>query len=476
MTPEERIKQLEQEKSVLQEQLAQRDALIAQLLQRMHTLEERQAKDSHNSHLPPSSDRFMRQPKSLRKKSGKPSGGQAGHRGQSLEFSATPDEVIVQAVERCQQCQADLHTVKPEAIERRQVVDIPLPRVLVREYHSEQKQCPYCQHLTAAPFPQGVRAPIQYGTTIGAIGVYLVQQHLVPLARTCEILQDLLGVSMSEGTLCTLMERCAQNLAGVETHIKEALVQAEVIHQDETGLYVVGKRHWMHVTSTPTLTHYQVHPSRGQQALEAIGILPRFTGTSVHDGWGSCFLYPCAHATCNVHLLRDLTYLAEEQGLWWAARLKRVLLEMKEATEQLRERGKLWLDPLEVADWQARFLALLAEGDQAHPRAQAPPGQRGRVKQSPARNLLDRLRTHQQAVWAFLEDLHVPFDNDLIAYCTPSAWLVCFVRLVWSPFVGWRKQRNPTAIDVIHGNATCSPPLPDRLWADSIGLCGFTGG
>jgi transposase len=413
MTPEERIQQLEQEKSVLQEQLAQRDALIAQLLQRVQTLEERQAKDSHNSHLPPSSDRFVRQPKSLRKKSEKPSGGQAGHRGQSLRFSSAPDEVIVQAVERCQQCQADLHAVKPEAIERRQVVDIPVPRVLVREYRSEQKQCPHCQQFTVAPFPQAVRAPIQYGATIGAMGVYLVQQHLVPLARTCEILEDLLGVSMSEGTLCSLIERCTQNLASVETHLKEALVQAEVIHQDETGLYVSGQRHWMHVTSTPTLTHYQVHASRGQQALEAIGILPRFTGISVHDGWGSYFLYACTHATCNVHLLRDLTYLAEEQGLWWAAKLKRLLLEMKAATDQRREQGRLWLDPLEVADWQVRFLAILTEGDQAHPRAQAPPGQRGRVKQSPARNLLDRVRTHQQAVWAFLEDLRVPFDNNL---------------------------------------------------------------
>lgn len=147
--------------------------------------------------------------------------------------------------------------------------------------------------------------------------------------------------------------------------------------------------------------------------MEAIGILPRFSGTSVHDGWSSYFLYPCAHATCNVHLLRDLTYLAEEQGLWWAAKLKGLLLEMKAVTEELRERGRLWLDPLEVVDWQARFLSLLAEAEVVHPRAQAPPGHRGRVKQSSARNLLDRLRTHQQAVWAFLEDLRVPFDNHL---------------------------------------------------------------
>lgn len=168
----------------------------------------------------------------------------------------------------------------------------------------------------------------------------------------------------------------------------------------------------MHVTSTRTLTHYQVHPSRGQQALEAIGIMAVFRGTSVHDSFGSYFRYACQHALCNVHLLRELTFLAEEQG-WWAAKLKALLLDMKDASEQARSQGRRWLDPLEVADWQFRFLQLLDEGDQAHPRAHAPPGQRGRVKQSAGRNLLDRLRKHQQAVWAFLEDVRVPFDNNL---------------------------------------------------------------
>src|SRR5437016_14521638 len=111
MTPEERIEQLEQEKSALQEQLAQRDALIAQLLQRVQTLEERQAKDSHNSHLPPTSDRFVRKPKSLRPKSEKKSGGQPGHQGSSLQFSSTPDEFIEQRVEDCEVCQLDLRAV-----------------------------------------------------------------------------------------------------------------------------------------------------------------------------------------------------------------------------------------------------------------------------------------------------------------------------------------------------------------------------
>ena len=247
---------------------------------------------------------------------------------------------------------------------------------------------------------------------MGATAVYLVQQQLLPLARACEVMRDLLGVQMSEGTVCDLIKRCAGQLASVEPQITEALKQAEVIHQDETGLYVAGKWHWMHVTCTPTLTHSHVDASRGQTALEAIGILPHFSSISVHDGWGSYFLYDCEHAACIVHLLRDLVFLAE-QGIQWAADLKTLLLDMKEATDQAREQGKRWLDPLEVVDWEAQFLRLLDERDRAFPRATAPPGKRGRCKQSAARNLLDRLRKQQKAVLTFLEDLRVDLDNNL---------------------------------------------------------------
>jgi transposase len=450
MTIEEVQKHLREENTVLREQLVQRDEIIQRqqemlweqnaLIQQMRehisrlneqnaqvehmreqisalsaqvkSLRDQLAKDSHNSHLPPSSDRFVRKPKSLRQKSEKPSGGQPGHEGSSLRWSSTPDEVVEHHVEQCEACQQDLQAIAVCHVERRQVVDVPAPRLIVREYRAEQKQCPLCQHITAAPFPHEAAAPIQYGPTLAAIAVYLTQQQLVPLARACEVLRDLLGVQMSEGTLCELTQKCAAQLVPVEQQIKAALTQAQVIHQDETGLRVAGKRHWVHVTCTPTLTHYQVQKSRGQAALEAIGILPAFTGISIHDGWASYFLYPCAHACCNVHLVRELAFLAEEHGCLWAADLKSLLLDMKEATQQGRSQGKHWLDPLEVADWEAQFLRILDQGDLAHPRATAPPGTRGRCKQSPARNLLDRVRKYQHAFLCFLEDLRVDFDNN----------------------------------------------------------------
>lgn len=402
---QEQISLLERERSLQQEQ-------ISQLSEQVKKLQERVAKDSHNSHLPPSSDRFGRQPRSLRKKSGKKPGGQEGHPGRTLMFSPTPDEVIIHPVQCCEHCQQDLTQVAPHAFQRRQVVDMPAPRLLVQEHQAERKQCPGCQRFTIAAFPVGVEAPVQYGMHLGATALYLVHQQLLPWARACEVLSDLVGVQISEGTLASLSERCAQNLQEVEAQIKEALVKAEVLHQDETGLYVKGRRYWMHVACTAQLTHYAVHPKRGKDALDAIGILPRFQGTSVHDGWRSYFLYGCVHALCLVHVLRELTFLAEEQSLSWAADLKALLLEMKEATDQAREQGLSRLQPGEVADWQAQFVALLAQADTSTPRAQAPPGTKGRAKQSAARNLLDRLIDNQEAVLAFLHRLIVPFDNN----------------------------------------------------------------
>jgi transposase len=241
-----------------------------------------------------------------------------------------------------------------------------------------------------------------------------VQQQLVPYERACEVIEDLLGPSMSVGTLQGLVERCANQLEPVEQQINAALCQADVLHQDETGLYVAGQRHWMHVSSTEQLTHYAVHAKRGKEALDAIGILEGFEGVSVHDGWRSYWQYACQHALCNVHHLRELTFLDEEQHQDWAGRMKTLLLDIKAAVEQARAEGRTSLHPLEVADWKAQYAALLEEGYRANPPdPPAEAGKRGRRKQSAARNLLDRLSQHQEAVLLFLDNFAVPFDNSL---------------------------------------------------------------
>jgi transposase len=407
MTKDEELEHLRQENRALREQ-------VTLLSERISVLEAQLAKDSHNSHLPPSSDRFHRQPKSLRKKSGRRPGGQAGHTGNTLKLSESPDLVIRHPVDHCQHCQHDLHEVIRLLVERRQVIDLPPKRVLVIEHQTEAKCCPRCQQVSISAFPEDVRAPVQYGAAIGAVGVYLVQQQLLPYERACEVLEDVLGASMSRGALQGVVARCAKQLEPVEQQIKAALRQAVVLHQDETGLYVAGQRHWMHVSSTEQLTHYAVHPKRGKEALDAIGILESFAGVSVHDGWKSYWQYGCQHALCNVHHLRELTFLEEVYQQDWAGRLKSLLLDLKVAVEQRRAQGHNTLHPLEKADWKAQYSTELAEGYRVNP-VDPPPkaGKRGRRKQSAARNLLDRLSMHQEAVLLFLDNFAVPFDNSL---------------------------------------------------------------
>jgi transposase len=410
---------VEDELNLLREQVKQIPLLletIEGLQKQVKELQDRLAKDSHNSSLPPSSDRFVRQKKtkSLRKKSDKKVGGQPGHAGQTLELSVSPDQVIMlPQVKECHHCQSDLSEIPPQSIERRQVIDVPRPRREIIEYQAEWKCCPHCQGYTSAAFPASAAARVQYGPRIAAIAVYLLVAQLLPQARTAEICADVLGVPLTQATLAQWQTRAANRLASVESQIKAALIQSPVIHQDESGLYVMGKRWWVHVTSTLHLTHYAAHPSRGAVALEAIGIAPQFDGTSVHDAWPTYFQYEYGHALCGVHLLRELTFLSEEHHCTWATELMDLLVRMKNAAESACAQS-LWMVPsTELAELLQTYDDLLQAADLLHPPALSPPGKRGRPKQSAARNLLDRLLTRKAQVLAFLLDLHVPFDNNL---------------------------------------------------------------
>src|SRR6266851_5111686 len=457
------------------------EGLIEALQERIKTLERQQAKDSHNSSLPPSSDRFVRVPKSLRQKSGKKPGGEMRHRGHHLRQVETPDEVLVHPVICCEQCHHDLRAQPAGIPERRQVIDLPAKRLWVTEHRAEEKQCPACYHLTRAPFPTAVSAPVQYGTGIQTLATYLVEGQSVPYARASQLLQELLGVQLSAGSIATFVNTCHQQLAEVETDLKAALVKANVIHQDETGVRVGKEGWWVHVCSTDRLTHYAAHPSRGRAALDAIGIAPKFRGTSVHDALKSYQGYSFTQAWCNVHHLRELTFVEEELKQPWARKMKDLLLDMKAEVERAKALGQHDLDLLVLADFLRRYDEILTEGYQANPPT-PPPKKRapGRPKQSPARNLLDRLSGGKWIVLRFLHDFAVPFDNDVIAYCTPSAWLASLLNLtfilVMRVLAGRWEQHDPTAISMVHGNAPSSPPIPDRLWRHSIDLSGLGGG
>jgi transposase len=422
----ERLEQASARIKHLEEQVAQQQALhtsLAQALQqleqahaRIKHLEGQAAKDSHNSSKPPSTDGFkepIRKTASLREKSGKKSGGQPGHRGNTLRMVQQPDHIILLTPGQCQQCQQDLAQASLCRTERVQMFDVPSLGLQVTEYQVEVKACPCCQTETRADLPDGLTlASAQYGPNVKTLAVYLACVHLLPLARVCQILADLFGTTFSQASVLAACQQSASALPPVLERIKTAVQSSRVIHNDETGFRVNNKRWWLHVAATCWFTLYLAHPKRGKEATEAMGILPTFWGTSVHDSL-ICYLhYQCTHALCVVHYLRELTFIFEHDDQRWAKEMKALLLSIKAGVHQAREQGMTSLSELSKQDFERRYRELVQTGLAANPPPPKRPGQRGAPKKSEALNLLIRLQQYQDMILRFMHDFDVPFDNN----------------------------------------------------------------
>ncbi len=402
------VETLQASQAELRQQVATLTAQVADLTARLN-------KDSHNSHKPPSSDGLAKKkprPRSLRKRSGKKSGGQAGHPGMTLMLVDDPTDYQVWSPVTCRACGISLAEAEIVGQERRQVVDLPEPRLDIVEHQALQKVCAYCQTVTTGTFPADVTQPVQYGARVKATAVYLQIGQFLPYERTIETLRDLFGVAPSEGTLTTAQATAYSRLNLVETTIVATLRRKPVLTVDETGARVAQALHWIHVMGTDTLTYYARHAKRGWDAIQAVGLLVGFAGRRVHDALAAYLKLPGLYALCNAHLLRELIALVEDNAKHvWAARLIRLLVSMKDAVAEARAAGLTELPKRQRAGFEAAYTHLIQLGEHANP-PPAATGRRGRPKQTPARNLLDRLTTHRSAILAFLHDFRVPFDNN----------------------------------------------------------------
>jgi len=387
-----------------QEEITALKVVIADLTARL-------GQNSANSHKSPSSDGLAKKPlikPALPKQAGKKPGGQPGHPGKTLLLVEQPDLIHTHQPIQCHHCGLLLQG-SGQMVARRQVFDLPQPRLFVAAHQVVALQCA-CGCVLTGQFPAGVDAPVQYGPRIQAQSVLLNVDYRVPFAKVRQFWADLTGYAYNPATLVGVQTALDEQLVPIEEQIKERLKAAAVCHFDETGVRVGGKLQWLHVASTKDYTHLFIHPKRGQDALlSPQSVFGDCLNWTVHDCWASYFTVgKGSHALCGAHLLRELAALVE-QGSSWANALHSYLLEAYKASRY----GPV-LAPEQV-HWRDCYEQLCGQADQE----ELPPlvffkanGQTGRATRSKGRNLLDRLIRHQDAVLAFAFEPGVPFTNN----------------------------------------------------------------
>ena len=325
-----------------------------------------------------------------------------------------PDKVVHHPVGACVHCQTQLGAAHVVDVERRQVFDLPAPRLEVTEHRADICQCPDCGGITRAAFPAGVNAPTQYGPRLRAAAVYLNVQQLIPEDRLAELMTDLFAAPrLCPASIASWVARKAADFAPVVAVIKQQLMVARVRHLDETGFRIRGRTQWLHTVSNGALTCYATSEKRGDIPLF---LRDSKAGVIVHDHFRPYYKQFAAldHALCNAHHLRELKALIEIDGEPWAGEMSGLLVSTNSLKRQAAERGDPAL-PSPLLQSISDLYDHLVEAGLAFHRALPPlarSGKAGKPPRRPGHNLLRRLRDFKDDVLRFAGDFAVPFTNN----------------------------------------------------------------
>lgn len=362
--------------------------------------------NSSNSHQPPSRDIYKKPANFGGSTSSKNKGGQQGHEGNTLKMIDVADKIMVHKAASCSCCGRIFGEDEVfSLVQKRQVFDLPTPRLEVTEHQLVAITCCSKQHL--GNFPTSVPSPTSYGEKVLSFASLLSVGYQMPYEKISQLFEDLYGSSLNVSTIISGNAKLYANLASIEAEIKQAVTQSDIVHFDETGMRVEGKQAWFHTACSDLFCYLFVHEKRGKKALvDTASVLPDFKNWAIHDCWSSYFNFKdCRHAICNAHILRELQSLMDHHSSFWAQEMHNFLLELYEI------RTKSALIVPDRASWYKKYELICAKADEEEP----PPikNAKGKPKNSKGRNLLHRLKTYQTGVLAFAFEEGVPFTNNV---------------------------------------------------------------
>ena len=396
----------------LEKKVAELEAIVGELCRRLGL-------NSRNSSKPPSSDGYDKpKPKSLRKPSGKKSGGQPGHRGSHMEIPHEPDEVRHHFPQKCQEC-PHLSSCQEQGnfacTESRYVVDVDITTKVTEHQTLQPTNCLYEEVQRTARFPENVKAHIQYGDSVTVLVSLLSTYGAVSYERIHVILSSLMDIQLSTGTLVNMVARCADKVGPTLLDIQKLLTQNAINHYDETGIRVHGRIYWVHNSSSANYTYQTIHENRGQLGINDNGVINNSSEVAVHDCWASYWKATnVTHAVCAAHLLRELEGVVENASdHTWAYDFGGMLHRMKAQKERDMACGKENAGTYHLHKFSREYDRIMRKAEAQCPSPSAPvEKKRGRPKKGKEGSLIARLIKIKDAVMRFFTDFRVPFDNN----------------------------------------------------------------
>lgn len=350
-------------------------------------------KNSSNSSVPPSQEsiaaRELRRTKSLRKPGGKPSGGQFGHEGHTLKTVANPDRIVRHEPAYCRCCGRPLEGIPYRKIRKTQVIDVKLVvETTENQYYEKVCECG-CVNNCDAP-----NCRIKYGDNLRALVTYLNVVQCVPFRRIAELISDLSGQKISEGTVQNILRENSGKADGAYEEIRRRIESSPVVGADETGAAVGKELHWNWIFQSDLLTYVFQMKSRGQEAIDSRFPKGLPHSTLVTDRHQSYFkMNVKGHQVCLAHLLRNAEYLNElDTGQDWSRRFIHLISHAME----LRRAGVITSRKIKVL--KTKMKKLLGE-TLTHLDEEFESFKKGILKV-------------EDYLFTFLSDPRVPYDNN----------------------------------------------------------------
>ena len=360
------------------------------------------AKDVENSSIPSSSNVYKKKVSNSRTKSGKPKGGQVGHKGHSLEYLKPTSVITINYEEVCPKCGTLLNTISEK---KKQLVDAYI-ELKVEEYNIKTGKCPNCGYISKPNTPNNLVNNVTYGKSLKSMIVLFNAYGLVSINRTSKMVNELTGgvIKIAESSICNIIKETSKKCINEIEVIKSKLISSPVLHVDETPIRSEGKLSYVHMVGNKDFTLLSGAKTRGQTAVDEIGVLSKYFGTLVHDHYLMYYNYGTRHQECNAHILRYLKAVTEIETDSWSLDMSNLLKEILHTRKELLKQGVSSFSKEVIEEYTNRYKSIINKAKAAYSDTNK--------YNNDAVNLYKRMEKYMENHLLFMNDFSIPFENN----------------------------------------------------------------